>query len=251
MISINVTVHNKGFLIRRVLEAIRQNTIQDYELILVLDGCTDDSEQQVNAFLYNFDQPYKTIWSDNVNETKANNLAARQSSGEFIIIVQDDQVVNEMGWDWRILEPFQFSDVFSVSGNCAHDWTFTGLGPDIIVDVNHVRGGPRDLFTIRTTSNRGPLAIRHEDFEKLGYFDEAFCPMNCDDHDLHYRAWKQMGKVTGHYDIDVISEFSWGATRQPGAANWLVPVIQKNMKLLWQRHSKEIMNHRPEVRQIR
>ena len=42
MYSINLTVFNKGFLIDRVLESIKKNTTGDYEIIVTLDGCTDD-----------------------------------------------------------------------------------------------------------------------------------------------------------------------------------------------------------------
>ena len=34
----------KGWLLPRVLDGIKQNTTGSYELIVVLDGCTDDSE---------------------------------------------------------------------------------------------------------------------------------------------------------------------------------------------------------------
>ena len=43
--SIILTVHNKDYLIKSVIEAIYQYTVGDYELIVVLDGCTDNSAQ--------------------------------------------------------------------------------------------------------------------------------------------------------------------------------------------------------------
>jgi len=260
MISINLTIFNKGFLIERLLNAIKDNTILDYELIIVLDGCTDDSEEKVLKFFKENKINHKIFYSDNVFETKANNIAATNSEGDIIIIIQDDMIINEEGWDKRLIKPIKiFSDVISVSANCTHDFVYNinnksenlNYTPndywcDILIDTNHVRKGttPRDVFTIRTTSNRGPLAINHSDLEKLNYLDEAFSPLLNDDHDLHYRAYEKLGKVTGLYWIDFISELQWGATRQTNTSKWLFPTTHKNFKLLWNRHKNQILNTR-------
>ncbi len=262
MISINLTIFNKGFLIDRVLNAIKANTVSDYEIVIVLDGCTDDSEAKVQTFFR--ENPFikhKIFYANNVFETKSNNIAAKHSSGDIIIIIQDDMIINEYGWDARLIKPIlTFDDVFSVSANCAHDWIYNpnnisenlSYNPndywcDILKDVNHVRKGTiaRDIFAIRTTSNRGPLAINRLDLEKLNYFDEAFCPQMDDDHDLHYRAYEQLGKVTGLYWIDFISEGHWGATRNQSPNTWIFPTSHKNQKLLWSRHKNQILNTRP------
>ena len=42
MNSIILTVHNKGWLLERVMKSIYDNTANEFELIVVLDGCTDD-----------------------------------------------------------------------------------------------------------------------------------------------------------------------------------------------------------------
>ena len=52
MHSIILTVHNKGWLLEKVIEGVIQNTQGPYELIIVLDGCTDDSEKVVWDWIY-------------------------------------------------------------------------------------------------------------------------------------------------------------------------------------------------------
>ena len=47
MHSIILTVHNKGWLIGDVIERIKETTVGEYELIVVVDGCSDDSEEVV------------------------------------------------------------------------------------------------------------------------------------------------------------------------------------------------------------
>jgi len=47
MHSIILTVHDKGWLIGDVIKGIKDNTVDEYELIVVVDGCSDDSETVV------------------------------------------------------------------------------------------------------------------------------------------------------------------------------------------------------------
>ena len=50
-LSLNITIHNKGYLIDTVLRHLRANTTGNYELVMVLDACTDNSLQMVEKFV--------------------------------------------------------------------------------------------------------------------------------------------------------------------------------------------------------
>ena len=89
--SIILTVHNKGWLIDKVIQNIYKNTVGSYELIDVLDGCTDNSEEIV---LENIDRDATVLYAANVFETTANNIGLRRAIGEKVIIVQDDMAVS-------------------------------------------------------------------------------------------------------------------------------------------------------------
>ena len=54
----------------------------------------------------------------------------------------------------------------------------------------------------------------YQDVVKLNFLDEYFCPQNYDDMDISMRAFKELGKVSGLYWIDYVSDPSWGTTRQ-------------------------------------
>lgn len=268
MLSINLTVHNKDFLIKEVLDGISKNTVGTYELVTVLDGCNDNSESILDQFISeNPSIKVKKLFADDVFETKSNNIAAKASEGDFIAIVQDDMIITERGWDERMLIPFsKFGDVFSVTSRTSHNWVINGksehlnlektppgIWSDILLHVDHAHKGntPRDYFEIRDSSNRGPLMINHQDFEKLGYLDEDFAPLDMDDHDLHYRALKELGKVTGLFWIDFISEEKWGGTRASGStAQWHLDANHKNSKLILERHKDVINTRKIETRKI-
>lgn len=258
--SIILTVHNKDYLLPQVLNGIKNNTIGNYELIIVLDGCTDKSSDIVNSFK-NENKEIKIIITEtpDVFETKANNFGLRLASGDIVIITQDDIIITENGWNDRITKPFRvFNDVFAVTANCAHNWEinenskhiFTNEDngyewSDILLHVDHANKKtiPRNVFAIRQCVNRGPLAINHSDLKFLNYFDELFAPQDMDDHDLCFRMSEKLNKVVGCYWIEFISDIKWGGTRVDGQSSpWLLMANQKNTKIVYQRHSNKIKN---------
>jgi glycosyltransferase involved in cell wall biosynthesis len=266
MHSLILTVHNKDFILSRVLESIKQNTIDDYELIVVIDGCTDNSEIVLDEFISsNKEIKIKKIYTPDVFETKANNAGLKEATGDKVIIIQDDMIIEEYAWNKRLEKPFdEFSDVFAVTASSAFNYRFNSasqhvhLPPevdcqigdcwsDIFVYESHInrsQGLHRNIFAVRNNVCRGPLMIDHGDLIKLNYFDEIFEPQDQDDADLCYRAYKELGKVVGAYWIDFISDISWGGTRPDGKnpAEWLLKAHHKNTRIVFDRH-KDIIFH--------
>lgn len=264
--TIILTVHNKAELLRNyVLPALAKFTNWVHtDLIVVLDGCTDESEAEVLSWVkkqgfYRF----KLIHTPDVFETKANNAGLREATGDYVIILQDDMVVNEKDWNVRLLEPFdKWDDVFAVTANCAHNWELNpnsqGIKDgwsDLLNHIDHANktNTPRNVFAIRDSVNRGPLAINRRELEFLNFFDEAFAPLDSDDHDLMYRMRKkEYGLVCGFYAVEWYSRPEWGGTRDSDGKQkqWALDAQIKNTRLLYDRH-KDIMNiHQKENRTL-
>jgi glycosyltransferase involved in cell wall biosynthesis len=261
--SIILTIHNKNFLVKESLERIKNLTKGSFETIVVLDGCSDGSDTIVNNFVKeNPKMKFKVEYSDDIFETKANNIGLKLAESEHVIIIQDDMLMNEDGWNVRLTKPFRsYKDVFAVSSNCAHNWEFNpnsvhlnmeedldNCWCDIIKHVDHAGKPwnlPRDVFAVRQCVNRGPLAINHDDLITMNYFDEEFAPLDMDDHDLCFRMSKKLNKVVGCYWTDFISDFSWGGTHQNGSHKpWFFKSNHKNTKMVWKRHSDLITTTR-------
>ena len=61
------------------------------KIIIILDGCTDKTENKIKFFSSNktlFD--IETILTDDIWETKANNVGLKKVKTEYATIVQDD-----------------------------------------------------------------------------------------------------------------------------------------------------------------
>lgn len=259
-LSIVLTIHNKGWLLERVINQILNTTSGNYELVFVVDGCTDNSESIVDRFIAScpVHVTMKKIVMLNVFETKANNAGMKLCTGEYITIIQDDMVILEREWNARMLKPLEmFSDVFAVTARTAHNWEHNPHSQhenmiedldncwcDIINHTDHAnkQSIDRNTFAIRDSVNRGPLVLDHNIMQKLDYFDEVFAPQDMDDHDLCYRAYKELGMKAGCYWINVASEDAWGGTRiNGGPAKWLLKANHKNVKTVWKRHKDLIV----------
>ena len=258
--SIILTVHNKEWLIGRVLDSIMENTIGDYELIVVVDGCTDDSMKVIIDKIEDF-KNWTLCSASDVFETKANNIGLKEATGDYVIIIQDDMVIEEFGWNRRLQKPFnEFDDVFAVTANASHNWIFNqnsvhvNMEEDLSTcwcdifestDVANHSNIDRNTFAIRGTVNRGPLMIDLKDLKELDYLDEEYAPQDMDDHDLMFRMRKKLGKVCGCYWIGYRSDSSWGGTRVSGQpAPWLFKTQHKNSKIFYKRNKEFLDDYR-------
>lgn len=236
-LSVIVTTHDKQWLIGTVVDAILKYTVTPFELVMVYDGCKDKSRETVEKVLRgagtrigeNKMVKYIPVETPDVHEVKANNAGMKASSGEYYLLLQDDMVPNERGWDIRMMRPMEvWEDIFAISGRNAYN-VYPGIQVigDLIgrVEDDTPRGtydiNTRCLVRLRDTINRGPLCMRASSVKKLNYLDEAFAPSDCDDVDICYRARLEYGWRCGVYPVDYLSDLSWGTARIKAGLNAL------------------------------
>lgn len=260
--SIILTIHNKENLIQQVLNGIFKNTTTNSELILVFDGCTDNSEEIALEFCKNYipnNLKLKYTITDNVFETKANNAGAKLATGDYVIFTQDDCVIIESRWNERLKFPFlNFNDIFAISGNCTHNWKSNpnskhlhmnnlpdNCWSDILIHYDHKNNSntDRETFAIRDSSNRGPLMMRHDIFEKnMGFDENNIYRQDLDDAEICTDVYKKFGLLSGFYSIKFKSDLAWGGTRENGITKqWLLYANQLNSKMFYNKH-KDIID---------
>ena len=100
--TIILTVHNKENTISNILEKLIKNTSNTTtKLIIILDGCTDRTEKKIKNF-FTFTKTFldiEIIFTDDIWETKANNVGLRKVKTEYATIVQDDMLIMQKNWD--------------------------------------------------------------------------------------------------------------------------------------------------------
>lgn len=256
-VAIVLTVHNKEALITQVLQGILHYASNSAkQLILIFDGCSDRSEELAMKVLGEHRTAIKTqiIHLPDVFETRANNAGLRASECAYTLLIQDDMVLQEANFDERLRKPLlEFEDTFAVTGRDAHnniiglakrrgikEWLKPRRQTLKYTDIaGRGNGQGRDVFSIRDVVNRGPLMLKQERAEKLGYLDEAFAPYTYDDHDICYRAFRDYGWVCGSYVVDYRSDLEWGTTRQKNGGIFK-QAITKNERMIMDRHRSAI-----------
>ena len=98
MLSVIICTYNRDKYIYNVLRSIAENDYpkDSYEIVLVNNNCTDNTEAECLRFKNNF--PYVTFHcfhEPNQGLSYARNCGIRESKGDIIIYVDDDAVVNK------------------------------------------------------------------------------------------------------------------------------------------------------------
>ena len=224
-ISIVMPVHNQESIIARNIASIFCCTTEKlYELILILDSCSDATKQAILEFLTTAVIPplltsIVIIQSQTpLFETSCDNIGFLCSRGKYILEIQADMEMTEMGYNMKLLAPFKmFKHLVGVSGRCCHGLTYgNGVGKlgglvekplDVKID--------RNTFYISETCNRGPLMLDHKKVRELGYLDEKHYFLDNSDHDFFARAYAQKKWICGYMPIEFHAPLTNGTTRKP------------------------------------
>ena len=238
-ISIVLTVHNKEDMIERVFTSIVDNISEKTkEVIVVFDGCTDQSENIVDRIILqkNLNGMVRKLYTPDVFELRANNHGLKNATSTYSIIIQDDVIITERDFDIALVKPLrQYEDVFAVSGRNAHNISFSNTHLEYFDMTGPEVNTPTGIFSLRTVINRGPIAFDNLILNKLNYFDEEFSPNAYDDMDLCLRAFRVFGKRCGSLRIGFESKPEWGTGRQKNQ-NLHAWAHKKNSTILLLRH---------------
>jgi glycosyltransferase involved in cell wall biosynthesis len=93
-ISIIIPIYNSVATLTRAIESILKQDFMDWELFLVNDGSTDQSEEIARAFL--IDSRISYLYQENKGVSAARNLGAANATGEWLIFLDsDDELTRE------------------------------------------------------------------------------------------------------------------------------------------------------------
>lgn len=93
MISVIVPVYNVENYIDECIMSILGQTFKDFELLLIVDGCTDSSRERCESYIP-LDSRVRVIWQDNNGVSYARNVGIASSHGEYLTFIDSDDIVN-------------------------------------------------------------------------------------------------------------------------------------------------------------
>ncbi len=192
--SVIVPVFNGASFIREAIESVFSQTIQDFEIIVVDDGSTDQSKEIVERM----NVAVKYLYQSNNGAAAARNKGVEVSQGEYIAFLdQDDRwYPSKLEMQWRMLEANSESeivyaemDVIDANGS--------------VIAKSYLQNGAAQwsaLFAMAIPKFPNPfpypstVMMPRSTFEKYGMYDPIFRRNNCEDIELWARIVKAGGR---------------------------------------------------------
>lgn len=162
----------------------------DFEVIVVDNASTDGSAEMLRE---RFPQAYLISNADNVGFARANNQAARESTGRYLAFLNSDTLVLPSALDTAVAYMDQHGDVGiiaprllnpdgSLQASCAHFpnlWRefmiLSGLGRRWVDPDYPFHATPKGDETVEIDYARGACLIgRRQAVEPVGFFDEGY-----------------------------------------------------------------------------
>jgi len=92
-VTVYVPTHNYGKYLDRSIQSVLQQTMEDWELIVIDDGSTDDSREILGK--YKDHEKIRVIEQENKGLNVTNNIALRLANGKYIIRLDADDYFDE------------------------------------------------------------------------------------------------------------------------------------------------------------
>ena len=183
MISVVIPLYNKRNAIARTIQSVLDQTIGDFELIVVDDGSTDDGYSVVSSI----DDPrIRLICKDNGGVSSARNAGIKASRYPYVALLDGDDywAPTFLEEQLSLIEEFPEAGMWGVNyafvkGNKCEP-CYQGLGSGFRGYVEgYFSSSHNDLFCSSS------VVIRKEVFETVGCFDERIA--SSEDLDMWYR----------------------------------------------------------------
>ena len=180
-VSVIIPAYNAGDRVCEAIESAAAQTYSDFEIIVVDDGSTDDTERKVKRF----GGRVRYLRQENQGVSAARNFGIRASGGEYVAFLDADDLWNRDKLERQV--PALESD--ARVGLVCSDWTLEVKGtviPSVLSTRPAVRSGylfrevVRNAFVLTST-----VIVRRRYLEDVGGFDERF--PTAEDQDLWLR----------------------------------------------------------------
>ncbi len=200
LFSVIIPTYNRLSQLKLTLQSVFNQDIDDYEVIVVDDGSTDDTEQYLKSLAT---PKLNWIRQNNKGPAAARNAGIKLSQGKYIAFTDDDCTVPS-NWLSSFKEVFESNGVDIIGGavkNSNKKTIYSEVSQHItnfFVEYLNRAGKPSPFLT----SNN--IAYRADFLKKVGGFDERFKKAGGEERALNWKILCAGGKSV--YAPDIIVE---------------------------------------------
>jgi glycosyltransferase involved in cell wall biosynthesis len=254
-----ITTHNKEDLIEQVLIGVLLSAGVESHIYVVLDGCTDRTEQIIDRMMRECDGlPITKLHAPDVHEILSINLALRyigHDGDAYNILVQDDVILSDRNFEAQVLAVYGHFNgkigmlSFHHGVNVTLRADIDEIGEQDIIESCYGQGMVANplmsgMATVRMVGLRSPECITSDTVRRVGLLDERYAPYTYDDHDFGLRCLKA-GLANVVYAVKIRSRVEWGGMRrniQPRVA----AIMRRNRRQVYSDHKDFIGSLRRE-----
>jgi glycosyltransferase involved in cell wall biosynthesis len=170
-ISVIIPTYNRGIFLSEAIQSVLAQTYKDYEIIVVDDGSTDDTKEQVRAF----GDQIRYIYQENQGPSAARNMGIQNAKGKYIAFCDSDdrflptKLEKQMEFIRNNPECYM---LYSWYYNVNEKGEITKLRKPLTCEnQEHLQ---YCLFTRKFTIRTSTVLVHKSCFEKAGLFNEKF-----------------------------------------------------------------------------
>ena len=196
-VSIIIPAYQHGPYIVEAVESVMAQTFQDFEVIVINDGCTDNTEEVLRPFVEKKLIRYFHQKNQGISATRNRGLSL--ALGEFVAFLDDDDVWPPDKLEWQ-LDVLRNSDALVVGGLSS----VFGRKSDrkaIVETTGYSTIDTAKLFGGNPFGSPGQTLIRKSVLEAIGGFDPTI--WGADDHDVWIRL-SRMGEIRRYDRISLM-----------------------------------------------
>jgi glycosyltransferase involved in cell wall biosynthesis len=197
IVSVIIPTYNRAYLIERAIQSVLNQTYHNFEIIIVDDGSTDNTEEVIKKFL-KYDKRINYIkYEKNKGGSAARNTGIKAARGEYIAFQDSDDE-----WFSEKLEKQMrvFENVSSEVGVVYTGfWRIEDKKKKYIPSdkISHKEGNIHNELLEGNFVGMPTVIIRKECFEKVGMFDENLPRL---------QDWELIIRLSKYYDFKCIDE---------------------------------------------
>ena len=164
--SIVIPTFNRWDLVKKCVDSLIKNTdLSEGEIIIVSNGCTDNTPYNINTNYFKYKNIHVLSWPKALGYPKAVNIGISAATGDVVILLNNDTIMLGNYWYETLTSPFLTDPKAGVTG----------------VIKRYQGGKPWILFFC--------AAIKRDVINKIGLLDETFTPGCGEDIDYCIRAY--------------------------------------------------------------
>lgn len=173
MVSVVIPLYNKESQIAKTLRTVLNQSFQDFEIVIVNDGSTDNSVNEVEKFA---DSRIRLVSQPNAGVSAARNRGIEEARGELIALLDaDDEWKSEyLSTQMMLTEKYSECDVFAVNYEFCNE--HGEITPTIIrhLPFSGEHGIISNYFEVASTSHPPicsiSIVVRKKAFQSIGGF---------------------------------------------------------------------------------